>query len=282
MLKTPRGLLVFILVGFISTPGFSGISCAKLPMFTKSLDLVKKLGGFKTKEIQVYRPEESHQYLKSKLDAMIDKYRLEAHYSYEFSVGKNKKQSIYEHTLNTLRVFLHQIQFESFHEIEANRNISIAKIISYALMVHDVGKAFAYEKGGSHFQDAFNIPLSDVLLSNFHGLKPLEKSIAKSLVRNARLGTLLQGEQSMEAYRDYEKFLAKNARELGVPVPLYVRLARLFFISDAGSYDVLVTDKKVFKLHKGGRLSINSQQYKSFETKWGIRFSEHGLHDFSL
>jgi hypothetical protein len=277
-----RAIFLVVLISFSGLPLFAQISCAKLPLFSKSLDLVKRIGGFKTKENHVYVPTESHQYLKSKLDAMIEKYQLEAHYSYMFSVGKEQKQSIYEHTLNTLRVFLHQIQFESFQELEARENISIAKTISYALMVHDVGKAFAYEKGGSHYQDAFNIPLSESLINRFEGLQRLEKEIAKSLVRNARLGSLLQGEQTKDAYKDYEMFLVEKARELKIPIPAYVRMARLFFVSDAGSYDILVKDKNVFKLHESGRLSINSQAYKSFEAKWGIRFSDNGLFEFSI
>lgn len=256
-----RGLLVLVsfIVFSVASWGSTAPHCALI-----AFEHMRALTESKSRVVEVRSSFKSKNNVKALFDRMIAKFSLQSSYNYRFNVGNNKTQSVYEHTMNTVNVFFEQYSYHEkiFKRLEERVGISVRRSLLSALLVHDVGKAYAYEQGDGKLQDKYNDPLIRPLLNSFKSLNSLEKKIAKSIVSRSHIGEFLQGKESLSDFQFRIKF---EARLLGLTDKEYLSLARLFFISDAGSYDLLVYDKKVFYYTPGGVLKIRSQEWKDLQ-----------------
>lgn len=246
----------------ISSNATASLSCAK----SAFSDQVKNLGRLKNSS-KLRLVTTSQGSLRLSLRALIRAYDLGYNYSYEFSAGGTRVLSVHDHTLATTARFLKDYPYnkKNLERLDLSYSIKSRNLLLTTLLIHDVGKAYAYDEGRSSFQDKYNGPLVKALLNMIVSLNPLEKRISYELILNSQVGDLLQSKIG------YKNFLSNSrlvSRRLGLKLSDYLLLSKIFFLSDAGSYEYLVHDLKVFEENKISGLQIKNQAWKDFELSW--------------
>ena len=196
------------------------------------------------------------------LDEMIERFNVERLYSYRFDVGSGKSESIYEHTLKTVKNFFYEKQFYPLEDLGLRNKISVEAVLVHALLVHDSGKSYAYLLKAPEKQSYYNNEIMVPLLHSFKSLTTKEKRLARSLVSHSSIGGVLQGEYS---YTAFQRMIYQESKRMNMSPEDYYMLSKVFFISDAGAYDILVNTKKVFSKRPNYPTKITSANWREFE-----------------
>ena len=172
--------------------------------------------------------------------------------------GVTEGYSVGEHTRRALDTFSEQEKFYRLEKTAVKGGRHDTKtFMRHALALHDIGKSLAVRAGNKKWQHEFTSP---ILKTSLQALKfsTGEIKLAAALIEHDIIGEMLKGEISTLQAVDKMRIQAKTAE---LPLPEFLNLQTLYFVSDAGAYPYL--REKVF-VSENGKLVPSNPKFVEF------------------
>lgn len=216
---------------------------------------------------------------------------------YEGDSGVYEGYTVEEHTLMVLDIFFKQ--YSIFFQDKSRRkkrerikrknyfkDLTVKEFLVLSLVLHDSGKFCAVEAGNKNDQTKYNIQIAHSFLKSFDFSSEIQV-VAKTLIGHDSVGGYLKTlsqvkrkkiSKNLEKAKRKElknkllysfKQNIKESRKSGEKVKRitgaqFMLLQRLYYISDAGSYDIL--KKKVFNVQTSNEvMDIKNSKFDRFE-----------------
>ena len=150
---------------------------------------------------------------------------------------------IEKHTKDVYRQYLSQREFyvngleDSIRSQKGFESFNINKFMMVLIAVHDIGKSLGKKSEEQHI---FTAPLIEPLMLMMDFSKE-EINLARTLIDNDVLGEWVQGKNYTNPVKLKKAFVDLSSRS-GLNIIDYFKLQRLFYISDASSYDHIKND----------------------------------------
>jgi len=144
--------------------------------------------------------------------------------------------SIESHTTDVGREWLTQLSSHDLRGISDRFGSDVERLMTDAILLHDIGKAEAYERGESQHQHSIPI-LQDVLQQE--GFSDKDITLATELLNHDLMGNLVRSFEDKAA--ETAAKLIEKAQKVGMNVSDFVTLQLAFYQADAAAYPYITS-----------------------------------------
>lgn len=171
--------------------------------------------------------------------------------------GSRSFGTIEAHTRTVLNNLLEQLPFHDVESMDDTDPRPLVRHLLLATALHDIGKGHSVEQyAHTKHQHEFTGPIVDRILGGL-GYAPDVKAFVKAIIDHDHVGDAGRGLESIE---EAVQGLVDMAEQARLPLDRFMKLADLFYISDASAYPRV--RKEAFREEASGKLTCTRQLYR--------------------
>ncbi len=182
------------------------------------------------------------------------------------SSGTAKRESIGTHSAKVYSTFK---EFEDRNPIlrsfKTKGGLTLSKFLAMVIAVHDIGKSIAGAHAGIEKQKEYNTPLALRILSQL-SMQKSDLELAKAIIDHDDFGRLFNARTPQDQKLKPDQLIeiiSRRATELRISPRLLYALNLVFYLADAGSYDVVRNN--YFHIDSSNRLVPKNPDFEILE-----------------